>query len=41
MAVSLLCTWNIIKQLIGASSKYLYAYTAAGISVSKDKGVIG
>lgn len=27
-----------IKQLIGASSKYLYAYTAAGISVSKDKG---
>lgn len=28
-----------IKQLIGASSKYLYAYTAAGISVSKDKGV--
>ena len=37
-------TWNLvsknadIKQLIGASSKYLYAYTAAGISVSKDKG---
>lgn len=29
-----------IKQLIGASSKYLYAYnTAVGISVSKDKGV--
>lgn len=28
-----------IKQLIGASSQYLYAYTAAGISVSKDKGV--
>lgn len=28
-----------IKQLIGASSKYLYAYTAAGISVSKDQGV--
>lgn len=28
-----------IKQLIGASSKYLYAYTATGISVSKDKGV--
>lgn len=27
-----------IKQLIGASSKYLYAYTAAGISVSEDKG---
>lgn len=27
-----------IKQLIGASSQYLYAYTAAGISVSKDKG---
>lgn len=37
-------TWKVvsekadIKQLIGASSKYLYAYTAAGISVSKDKG---
>lgn len=37
-------TWTMvsenadIKQLIGASSKYLYAYTAAGISVSKDKG---
>lgn len=37
-------TWTVvsgnadIKQLIGASSKYLYAYTAAGISVSKDKG---
>lgn len=28
-----------IRQLIGASSKYLYAYTATGISVSKDKGV--
>lgn len=29
-----------VKQLIGASSKNLYAYnTAAGISVSKDKGV--
>lgn len=27
-----------IKQLIGASSKYLYAYTATGISVSKDQG---
>lgn len=27
-----------IKQLIGASSKNLYAYTAAGISVSEDKG---
>lgn len=38
-------TWNLvsknadIKQLIGASSKYLYAYTAVGISVSKDQGV--
>lgn len=38
-------TWTLVsgnadvKQLIGASSKYLYAYTAAGISVSKDKGV--
>lgn len=39
-------TWELvsknadIKQLIGASSKNLYAYnTAAGISVSKDKGV--
>ena len=37
-------TWTVvsekadIKQLIGASSKYLYAYTAAGISVSKDQG---
>lgn len=37
-------TWTLVsgnadvKQLIGASSKYLYAYTAAGISVSKDKG---
>ena len=29
---------SVHKQLIGASSKYLYAYTAAGISVSKDKG---
>lgn len=27
-----------IRQLIGASSKNLYAYTATGISVSKDKG---
>ena len=27
-----------VKQLFGASSKYLYAYTAAGILVSKDKG---
>lgn len=27
-----------IKQLIGASSKNLYAYTAIGISVSEDKG---
>lgn len=40
-------TWTLVssenadvKQLIGASSKNLYAYnTAAGISVSKDKGV--
>ena len=38
-------TWTLVsgnadvKQLIGASSKYLYAYTAAGISVSKDQGV--
>lgn len=39
-------TWALVsenadvKQLIGASSKNLYAYnTAAGISVSKDKGV--
>lgn len=37
-------TWKLvsenadIRQLIGASSKYLYAYTATGISVSKDKG---
>lgn len=37
-------TWTVvsenadIKQLIGASSKYLYAYTAAGISVSKNQG---
>ena len=27
-----------LKQLIGASSKYLYAYTTTGISVSKDNG---
>mgnify|MGYP001047950842 CR=1 FL=1 len=38
-------TWALVsenadvKQLIGASSKNLYAYTATGISVSKDKGV--
>lgn len=38
-------TWTLVpgnadvKQLIGASSKYLYAYTATGISVSKDQGV--
>lgn len=39
-------TWALVsenadvKQLIGASSKNLYAYnTAAGISVSKDKGI--
>lgn len=38
-------TWTLvsenadIKQLIGASSQYLYAYTATGISVSKDQGV--
>ena len=37
-------TWALVsenadvKQLIGASSKNLYAYTAAGISVSEDKG---
>lgn len=37
-------TWTLVsgnadvKQLIGASSKYLYAYTAAGISVSKNQG---
>lgn len=37
-------TWTLvsgnadIRQLIGASSKYLYAYTAAGISVSKNQG---
>ena len=37
-------TWTVvsdnadIKQLIGASSKNLYAYTATGISVSEDKG---
>ena len=28
-----------LKQLIGASSRYLYAYTTSGISVSKDDGV--
>lgn len=27
-----------LKQLIGASTQYLYAYTATGISVSKDNG---
>ena len=27
-----------LTQLIGASSKYLFAYTATGIAVSKDKG---
>jgi len=27
-----------LKMLVGASSKYLYAFTAAGISVSKDNG---
>lgn len=37
-------TWKVVSenpditQLIGASSKYLYAYTAAGISVSKNQG---
>lgn len=37
-------TWTLVsenadvKQLIGASSKNLYAYTATGISVSKDQG---
>ena len=37
-------TWNLVgedsqlKQLVGASSKYLYAFTATGISVSKDNG---
>lgn len=37
-------TWTTVsanaslKQLIGASSKNLYAYTATGISVSEDKG---
>ena len=37
-------TWNQVdedsqlKQLVGASSKYLYAFTATGISVSKNKG---
>lgn len=38
-------TWNQVggensqlKQLVGASSKYLYAFTATGIAVSKDKG---
>ena len=29
-----------LKQLVGASSKYLYAFTATGISVSKNKGAI-
>ena len=28
-----------VKQLIGASSQYLYAYTATGIAVSKNQGV--
>lgn len=38
-------TWTVvsenadIKQLIGASSKNLYAYTATGIAVSKNQGV--
>ena len=38
-------TWTLvsenadIKQLIGASSKNLYAYTATGIAVSKNQGV--
>ena len=27
-----------LKQLVGASSKYLYAFTATGIAVSKDNG---
>jgi len=38
-------TWNQVgdedsqlKQLVGASSKYLYAFTATGIAVSKDNG---
>lgn len=37
-------TWTVVSenpditQLIGASSKYLYAYTATGISVSKNQG---
>lgn len=37
-------TWETVavdaslRQLIGASSRYLYAYTTAGISVSKDNG---
>ena len=37
-------TWQLVgvnselKQLVGASSKYLYAFTATGISVSKNKG---
>ena len=37
-------TWQLkasdasLKQLVGASTKYLYAYTATGISVSKDQG---
>ena len=28
-----------LKQLLGASSQYLYAYTANGISVSRNKGI--
>ena len=37
-------TWSLVgedsqlKQLVGASSKYLYAFTATGIAVSKDNG---
>ena len=31
-------TGTSLTQLIGASSKYLFAYTATGIAVSKDKG---
>lgn len=37
-------TWTLqggdesLKQLVGASSKWLYAYSATGISVSKDQG---
>ena len=30
--------FSSLMQLIGASSNYLYAYTAAGIAVSKDNG---